>query len=326
LTCPFSSPTDKARSIFVWLHHNINYDCDAFFGGTVAHATPASTLSSGLAVCAGYAGLFTALALPAGLESRIVGGHGKGYGYDMNINAPNFKVPAFESNHAWNVVKIDNDEWKLIDSCWGAGALMDMRYQRGLSPLWFTMTNEDFGEYHYPEDRISFFRADGKRPTFEQYILNTVDQSTPRGPRPDVFSKYGKDEGLDPKTFIPATKEISLHEERRKIGNNATVRFSFTKGCMHYDNIAKGFGEYHCYCFSGGPPEAPIIPLHTNGYAWWADIPVDRLCEVGSSVYIAAITTFDGKEARGLTREECLARLGKVGYSISPIAAWNVVE
>ena len=81
LTDPFPSLTDKARAIFTWLHHNIDYNVEAFFNGTVKPSTPISTLDTGLAVCEGYAGLFTALATKAGLESIVVGGHGKGKSY-----------------------------------------------------------------------------------------------------------------------------------------------------------------------------------------------------------------------------------------------------
>jgi transglutaminase/protease-like cytokinesis protein 3 len=75
---PFPSATDKARVIFTWLHHNIEYNTVAFYSGNIKPSTPNSTLSSGLAVCEGYAALFTSLATAIGLESVVVGGHGKG--------------------------------------------------------------------------------------------------------------------------------------------------------------------------------------------------------------------------------------------------------
>ena len=78
LTDPFPSLTDKARALFTWLHHNIDYNVEAFFSGNIKPSTPFTTLDTGLAVCEGYAGLFTALATKAGLESMVVGGHGKG--------------------------------------------------------------------------------------------------------------------------------------------------------------------------------------------------------------------------------------------------------
>ncbi|MBE7181931.1 MAG: transglutaminase domain-containing protein [Terriglobus roseus] len=65
LTAPFPSPTDKARAIFTWLHHNIKYDTAGFFSGNKGPQTPAGVMQSGLAVCAGYGALFSAMALPA---------------------------------------------------------------------------------------------------------------------------------------------------------------------------------------------------------------------------------------------------------------------
>ena len=75
---PFPDPIDRARVIFTWLHHNVEYDVYSFFNNCVKPSTPESTLASGLAVCEGYAGLFTAIASKVGLESIVVGGHGKG--------------------------------------------------------------------------------------------------------------------------------------------------------------------------------------------------------------------------------------------------------
>jgi transglutaminase-like putative cysteine protease len=119
LCSPFPSPTDKARAIFSWLHHNVDYDVHSFFNGTISPTTPEKTITNGLAVCEGYAGLFAALALKAGLQALVVGGDGKGFGHTPL--EPGQPVPAFSSNHAWNAVCIDNGEWKLIDPCWGAG-------------------------------------------------------------------------------------------------------------------------------------------------------------------------------------------------------------
>lgn len=121
LCSPFPSATDKARTIFTWLHHNVDYDVHSFFNGTISPTTPEKTITSGLAVCEGYAGLFAALALKAGLQALVVSGDGKGFGHTPL--EPGQSVPAFESNHAWNAVCIDNGEWKLIDPCWGAGHL-----------------------------------------------------------------------------------------------------------------------------------------------------------------------------------------------------------
>lgn len=81
LCSSFPSHTDKARAIFTWLHHNIAYDTQAYFSKNVKRVAPQDTISTGLAVCGGYAGLFCAIALKAGLEAIMVSGHGKGYSF-----------------------------------------------------------------------------------------------------------------------------------------------------------------------------------------------------------------------------------------------------
>lgn len=77
----FPSPTDKARAIFTWCHHNIAYDVEGFFGGCITRGSPSETIFSGKAVCEGYARVYESIAVRAGLECIVVGGHGKGYGY-----------------------------------------------------------------------------------------------------------------------------------------------------------------------------------------------------------------------------------------------------
>jgi hypothetical protein len=79
LAQPFESQTDKARAIFTWLHHNVDYDVVGFHDkGNRPHKYPVDTMRTGLAVCQGYAELFEAMATAAGLEAVVVGGHGKG--------------------------------------------------------------------------------------------------------------------------------------------------------------------------------------------------------------------------------------------------------
>ena len=159
LTSPFSSLTDKARALFTWLHHNVAYDVNNFFGGTVQRSTPQSTLQTGLAVCEGYAALFSNLAMYAGLESVVISGHGKGYGYTPL--APGSALPPYKSGHAWNAVKIDNGEWKLIDACWGAGHVQGkgMPYVPKFSPECFNMSNEEFGVKHFPRQQRPFLSS-----------------------------------------------------------------------------------------------------------------------------------------------------------------------
>jgi Transglutaminase-like superfamily len=150
LTSPFPSMTDKARAIFVWLHHNIAYDTEAFFSGNLKASSPSSTLLSGLAVCEGYAGLFGDISSRSGVEAKVVSGFGKGFGY---ICPTGTTVPKFESNHAWNAVRLDTGEWHLIDACWGAGYLdVSKNYVKKFNPTYFCSSTEEFGLDHFPKE------------------------------------------------------------------------------------------------------------------------------------------------------------------------------
>src|SRR5277367_5135393 len=156
LTSPFSSVTDKARAIYTWLHHNIAYNTEDFFRGTVKAATPEQTLKSGLAVCEGYAGLFADLAGKSGVNAKVVSGYGKGYGY---VRPAGSTLPKFQSNHAWNAVKLDNREWHLIDPCWGAGHIGpgSTAYIKKFNPFFFCSPVDEFGQSHFPSNPDSQF-------------------------------------------------------------------------------------------------------------------------------------------------------------------------
>lgn len=315
LTSPFPSHTDKARAIFTWLHHNIAYDTVAFFGNNVRPSTPQSTIRSGLAVCEGYAGLFAAIAMKAGLEAVVVVGNGKGYGYsDVKPGQP---VPPYDAGHAWNAVKIDGGEWKLIDCCWGAGALGDSQtYSKHFAPERFTQSNNDFGLDHFPGDSGQQFRTDGRRISWEEYILGNKN-----GCGADFFSGFVAEEGLSNTSFQPVSGKIAIAQQ------GPTVRFAFQKICPHWDSVRNGKGPYYLYVLlleslEGNPRN--YIPFETNGDVWWCDIPARDLGRPGQKAQIYTVTSFDGKDGRGLTIDEYRRRKGRVGFGFGGVCKWEV--
>ncbi|CAK3864078.1 Kyphoscoliosis peptidase [Lecanosticta acicola] len=317
LTSPFPSLTDKARVVFTWLHHNIAYDTEAFFGNNVKPSTPQSTLQSGLAVCEGYAGLFTAIAMKAGLESVVIGGGSKGYGH--TALKPGEPIPPFQSTHAWNAVKIDNGEWKLIDCCWGAGSVNGpgQGYNKRFAPERFTQTNNEFGLDHYPEDSSKQLRTDGRIMSWEEFILGNKN-----GCGADFFAGYVAEEGLDKTTFQPASGKIALSQQP-----GPTVRFAFQKICPHWDPVRCGQGpQYlyilHCDGLDGTPRNH--IPFETNGDVWWCDVPVQDLGRPGQKVEIFVVKTFGDDDGRGLTIQSYRQQKGRVGYSFGGVCKWAI--
>jgi hypothetical protein len=325
LTAPFPSPTDKARALFTWCHHNICYDADAFFNNCVKPSTPASTLASGVAVCEGYAGLFAALATHAGLEAIVVGGHGKGYGY--HALGPGQSIPPYSAGHAWNAVRIDNGQWKLIDVCWGAGVVQGpgQPYKKLFNPTMFTMTNEEFSVKHYPENPEHHFRDDG-RPgmSWEQYI--TMDPEVPFGiERPRTFDVQSH--FINERSFLPAAKQITVYQ-------TGPLRFQFSLICEHFTLERHGKVKPSLFLLwthglDGRKDE--LIPFtYARGSGaefWYIDLEDPRtLGAPGQKLQLAALTEFgDRKDCRGISVDEYKANVGRVRMAFSFVAEWALI-
>lgn len=332
LTSPFPSLTDKARAIFTWLHHNIAYDVDAFFGNRVKGSTPDSTFNSGLAVCEGYASLYKTLATHGGLEAIVISGHGKGFGHTPL--APGEPVPPFKSSHAWNAVRIDGGQWKLIDPCWGAGVVQGkgMPYKKRFDPSEFIMPNDEFGRRHYPSDNRYFFRDDG-RPTitWEEYMLD--DFRKPNGKEPlTVYSGVRENHGIGERTIQPSAKHIPVNTA-------GPIRFQFGLVCEHWtlqrhSNIpapqvfflqARGRdGNQKNYLpFEYVPGTGP----NGGGDMWYVDVPDAReLGTPGQKLSMYSVTSFgDRKDTRGLSPREFMEKRGKIGMGFGGVAAWDLV-
>ncbi|KNG80392.1 hypothetical protein ANOM_011443 [Aspergillus nomiae NRRL 13137] len=331
LTAPFPSPTDKARALFTWFHHNIEYDVHSFFNKCVKPSTPAGTLASGLAVCEGYASLFAALATHAGLEAVVVAGHGKGYGYDAP--APGSPIPPVSATgHAWSAVRIDNGQWKLLDACWGAGVVQGpgRPYKKHFSPAMFTDSNDEFGLRHFPSNRSHFFRDDGRPEiSWEEYILGNPN-SPLSAEQPTIFGD-AKNHSIGERSFRPAAKQISIHDP-------SPLRFQFNLICEHWTL------EHHTRAKPGlfllmvhgldGRQEDRLPFTHVRGSGpggggdfWYVDVPNAKMLGApGQKLAIAVLTSFgDRKDARGVTAEEYRQQVGRVGMAWAYIAEWQLV-
>lgn len=262
LCSPFSSHTDKARAIFTWCHHNIDYDVQGFFAGCPARGTASETIFSGKAVCEGYARTFEAIAKRAGLECIVVGGHGKGYGFTP-VKDGQPPPPRNPTGHAWNAVRIDNGYWKLIDPCWGAGHLDNQAYKRQFSPQQFTMSNELFGWSHFPQESRYFFRDDRRIPSWEEYVMGPTG-----GERPQWYGNT-IEEGISEWNSSPSQKKIPVY-------SGETVRFQFAKLCEHWTAERNGRGKprllmMNIHGVDGRKKDQ--VPLDSDGFWWWCDIP-----------------------------------------------------
>lgn len=298
LTAPFNNDFDKARVIYTWLHHNIVYDVDAFFSGNLEPATPESTLSSGAAVCEGYAGLFEHLADIIGLQCHKVSGHGKGYGIEpLSENDP---IPPMTSNHAWNCVMLEN-AWHLIDACWGAGALNGTTWRIQLNPTWFTASAVEFGTKHFPEDPS--FQLTPEETTWEEYIT--------AAPGPVLTSDFVVF-GLHPLRIEPATNKIP---EKR------FTKFSVSKRCEHMSTADVDNYVFILIAADGLKDFTPLVFNEQEG-AWTATIFTPR----NGNVMLSIVDTVNYKDAKGLGVAGLSKAKGKKAMSVKGIATWTIVH
>ncbi|KAJ7084424.1 hypothetical protein B0H15DRAFT_940036 [Mycena belliarum] len=300
LTAPFASQTEKARAIFYWLHCNITYDVDAFFSGNLRPATAASTLQSGLAVCDGYAGMFAELAECAGLQAHKVTGHGKGFGYQALD--PDTPVPAQSSNHAWNCVLLDG-EWRLLDACWGAGALMGQAYTQRFAPVWFTSTPAEFGRRHFPTD--SSYQLippeDGGPVSWEDYIL-----------APEEPTVYGDFHTLQ---FLQDLLQPATHT----LQSGQWVSFQLFKQCEH---ISRAEADNYVYFIN--TPDDTKTPLEVNEQGGWsADIYMPR--GTSGDVSLNYVTKIDGRDAKGLSAQAFKNSIGRKSMAWGGMCKWTLI-
>lgn len=315
---PFPDPTDKARALFTWQHHNIAYNVADFFAGTIKSSTPASTIATGKAVCEGYAALYAAMALTVGLEAIVISGNGKGFGHvDLGPSDP---TPPLSAGHAWNAVKIDGGEWKLIDACWGAGSISGpgQPFQKRFAAERFTQNNNDFGLDHFPMDNNQQFRTDGRMLSWESYI-----RSPQYGNGPFVFGGYVAEEGIDKTSLSPHCARIPLSQQ------GPTTRFMFQKVCPHWDPQRCGKGPYLCFIIQADGLDGTTnnhMPFErTKDGVWWIDLPTRDLGKPGQSVSIFAVTSFDNSNGRGISKDQYMAKKGRCTMKFEGVSRWELV-
>lgn len=144
LTENLTSSEDKARAIYYWISHNINYNFKYYESNqslTSKDELVTETLKSHQGVCANYAELFNACCKEIGIESVVISGYTKTDGEIANIG------------HNWNAISI-NGEYYLIDATWAAGHIENGKYIQIFNDQYFMISPNEFIKTHMPFDPI----------------------------------------------------------------------------------------------------------------------------------------------------------------------------
>jgi hypothetical protein len=119
LTVNLNTEEEKVLAIHEWITHHIKYDVKKFSEYDFKRLSVDEILKMKKAVCVGYCDLFSALCRYSNIDCVNVPGYIKNSYSDLHDKF-------YLDEHMWNAVKIDGS-WKLIDACWDAGSVQNLR-------------------------------------------------------------------------------------------------------------------------------------------------------------------------------------------------------
>lgn len=165
----FQEDSLRLRAAFIWISDNISYDVGAFLNEDPRAAKLDYVLRKKKAICSGYASLLKYFCDAYNIKNEIVEGKARGLLSDVYI--ANVR---FQTNHAWNAVKINNN-WRLIDPTWASGGVIideegikKPTYVKALNEVYYFSPPERFLLNHYPKDlRFSYVE---KMPGFKEFV------------------------------------------------------------------------------------------------------------------------------------------------------------
>jgi hypothetical protein len=144
VTSNFTSQTDRARAIFVWVATSIQYDIDNMFGVNFYQGTDEiikDVLSKRKGVCQHFAELYNEIANKSGIRTYVINGYTK-------QNGSVDYLP-----HAWCASLIDS-AWYLIDPTWGSGYIYNSKFIRKINNDYFKAKPEKMISSHMPFDPL----------------------------------------------------------------------------------------------------------------------------------------------------------------------------
>jgi hypothetical protein len=145
LTDGIEDPFLKVKIIHDWMIYNVGYDRKTSESGNIPRQSASATLTSGRAVCFGYASLFKIMCEMAGVPCQLIEGYGRGDNYD-----PASSQEYITTNHAWNAVRI-GDGWYLLDVTWDSSSLWQLREY---SESWLFAHPKAMVYTHFPEKSV----------------------------------------------------------------------------------------------------------------------------------------------------------------------------
>lgn len=181
------SKKEQAKEIYNWITYNIKYDTKQLTKG-VKNNTSKEVINKKKTICYGYARLFHDMCKIVNIESYIINGYSKGFGYVKNENF-------IKSDHSWNSIYVDSN-WVIIDPTWGSGYLYydysikdkiksvfnknigiksKIVFKQNPIDLYFDISPKEIIKTHYPIDSKWQFR--NYPISYKTFITDTFEQT-----------------------------------------------------------------------------------------------------------------------------------------------------
>lgn len=215
--------TQQAKDVYNWLTNNIVYDIKQYVWGTKDH-TPEQVLKHKRAVCYGFSGLFHEMCKVLDIESYIIYGYSKGFGYVKGN-------PFIKSNHSWNIIHPDSS-WIIVDATWGSGGLYyeykfftwfkrfilgkeslktKIRFQKEPTDSFYNIKPEAIIKTHFPID--SKWQLLDYPITYESFILDSNTHDSYLNYEKEIAMVKLKD--VQYQCFIDALNSIKYNPKNR---------------------------------------------------------------------------------------------------------------
>lgn len=146
----------------------ISYDAASFWSGNLPPQDYFTVLKTGKSVCEGYANVFLEFCNQLKIECKKVSGYARGVGFNLLTEQANI-----ESNHAWNMVKID-EKWYLVDCTWDSGYMNGKVSKQEYKTDWLFTKPEHFINSHFP-DNARYQLISPELSTAELFSLPSLD-------------------------------------------------------------------------------------------------------------------------------------------------------
>lgn len=240
LTRDLNSDTEKAKALYIWLSHNIQYNLsqknsDESYQSVEEIIEEALETKTG--VCQHYAELFHAMGQSVGLDTYVITGYTRNKAGEIA-----------DLGHAWNGIAIDSKHY-LMDVTWAAGYEQNGKYVHQFRDEYFMISPEIMIQSHMPFDPVLQFLNNP---------LNNKEFISKDFSKLEKAGKFAFNDTIQQEKILSKLKQLELASRRIKANgvqnkliqkqlNNNLLQIATIKYNTAIDTLNYGVENYNLY-------------------------------------------------------------------------------